>query len=29
MAEKHPEARLMRVGSTFVNPFEFVKTTPA
>ncbi|CAI8736424.1 hypothetical protein [Methylocaldum szegediense] len=29
MAEKHPEAKLMRVGSTFVNPFEFVKAKPA
>jgi len=29
MAEKHPEAQLMRVGSTLVNPFRLAKTTPA
>jgi hypothetical protein len=29
MAAKHPEARLVRVGSTFVNPFQTLKSTPA
>jgi len=29
MAKKHPEAQLMGIGSTFVNPFQLAKTTPA
>jgi hypothetical protein len=29
MAELHPEADLLRVGSTFINPFEGLRITPA